>query len=80
MIRSARRLAQAVRSVGHHDAGNAEALDGLRAPEVGAVEQLGLLLEAERGEQGRDIECHHSTVTTKNLRAEVLATLGWADG
>jgi hypothetical protein len=45
-------LAQAVRAVGDHDAGDAEALDGLEAPEVETARERGLLFEGEVGNVG----------------------------
>ena len=64
MVARGRLLAQPVRSVGDHDGRDAEPRDGFGVPEVGAVQQSGLLLERERVEQrgdvepGRGVGCH----------------------
>jgi hypothetical protein len=45
-----------VRAVRQHDRGNAEPLVALCVPEIRTVEQSGLLLKREIGQQGRQID------------------------
>lgn len=49
-------LAQSVRSVRQHYGGDAEPFEGLGVPEVRAVQQRGLLLQGECGEERGDVE------------------------
>ena len=57
MVAALALLAQTVRTVGDHDGGHAQAFIGLGVPEVGAVQEVGLLLEGQLAEDLLDIEC-----------------------